>query len=188
MELNSNELIRKMPFSLEAEQSVLGSILIDPECFNEIASLLKSDYFYLESHQQIYLAMQDLFLQSRTIDAVTLIDSLVKRGVYENGDDSKKYIYLLADIVPSATNVKDYANIVRDKYLLRRLIEVCGEISDSAYSEQDDVSHLLDHAEQSIFSIADSVVASALLNSSITPMILLSDKRTHVIVFSPSSS
>ena len=70
--MESSELIRKMPFSLEAEQSVLGSILIDPECFPEIASMLKSDDFYLESHAAIYLAMQDLFLQSRTIDVVTL--------------------------------------------------------------------------------------------------------------------
>ena len=90
MEFTSGELIKKMPFSLEAEQSVLGSILIDPECFSEIASLLKSDDFYLESHSQIYLAMQDLFLQSRTIDVVTLIDSLVHLGVYENGDEGKK--------------------------------------------------------------------------------------------------
>ena len=122
MELQSNELIKKMPFSLEAEQSVLGSILIDPECFPEIASQLKSDDFYLESHAQIYLAMQDLFLQNRTIDVVTLIDSLVRRGVYENDDEGKKYIKLIAEIVPSAANVKDYAKIVRDKNILRRLI------------------------------------------------------------------
>ncbi len=155
MDLQTNELIKKMPFSLEAEQSVLGSILIDPECFNEIASLLKSDDFYLESHQQIYLAMQDLFLQSRTIDAVTLIDSLVKRGVYESDNESKKYIYLLAEIVPSASNVKDYAKIVRDKCMLRRLIDACSEISEYAYSEQEDVSRLIDHAEQLIFSVAE---------------------------------
>ncbi len=155
MELQNNELIKKMPFSLEAEQSVLGSIIIDPECFNEIASLIKSDDFYLDSHKEIYLAMQDLFLQSRTIDVVTLIDSLVKRGVYENDTEGKKYIYLLADIVPSASNIKDYAKIVKDKCLLRRLIDACSEISEYAYSEQEDVTRLLDHAEQLIFSVAE---------------------------------
>ena len=76
------ELIqRKLPFSLEAEQSVLGSILIDPECFNVIAGILKSEDFYIDSHVQIYLAMQDLYLQNRSIDVVTLIDTLVHRGV-----------------------------------------------------------------------------------------------------------
>lgn len=154
--MESSELIRKMPFSLEAEQSVLGSILIDPECFPEIASLVKSEDFYLESHAAIYLAMQDLFLQSRTIDVVTLIDALVKNGVYESGDEGKKYIKIIAEIVPSAANVKDYARIVRDKSILRRLIKVCADISDTAYSEQDDVTHLLDSAEQSIFAIAEN--------------------------------
>ncbi len=156
MELQNNELIKKLPFSLEAEQSVLGSILIDPECFSEIASILKSEDFYLDSHSQIYLAMQDLFLQNRTIDVVTLIDSLVKRGLYESNDDGKKYIKLIAEIVPSAANVKDYAKIVKEKNILRRLINVCGEISESAYSEQNDVAHLLDNAEQKIFSIAET--------------------------------
>ena len=148
MELSTNELIKKMPFSLEAEQSVLGSILINPECFSEIANEIKSSDFYLDDHTQIYLAMQDLFLQNRTIDVVTLIDSLVHRGVYDNIEDSKKYIKLIAEVVPSASNVKDYAKIVRDKRLLRDLIETCSGISDQAYSEQDDVQSLLDSAEQ----------------------------------------
>ncbi len=156
MELSSNEIIKKMPFSLEAEQSVLGSILINPECFSDIATELKSGDFYLEQHEQIYLAMQDLFLQNRTIDVVTLIDSLVRRGVYDNIEDSKKYIKLIAEVVPSASNVKDYARIVRDKRILRQLIEVCAGITDQAYSEQDDVHKLLDSAEQQIFDIAET--------------------------------
>ncbi len=155
MELSSNELIKKMPFSLEAEQSVLGSILINPECFSEIANEIKSSDFYLDDHTQIYLAMQDLFLQNRTIDVVTLIDSLVHRGVYDNIEDSKKYIKLIAEVVPSASNVKDYAKIVRDKRVLRQLIETCSDITDQAYSEQDEVHALLDSAEQQIFDIAE---------------------------------
>ncbi len=145
---------RQLPFSLEAEQSVLGSILIDPEAFNEIVGTLRSGDFYMESHEQIYLAMQDLYLQNRTIDVVTLIDTLVKRGVYESDESGKKYIRLLAEVVPSAANVKDYAGIVRDKSILRSLIGACGSISQTAYSEQDDVSSLLDSAEQQIFAIA----------------------------------
>ena len=116
------ELIqRKLPFSLEAEQSVLGSILIDPECFNVIAGILKSEDFYIDSHVQIYLAMQDLYLQNRSIDVVTLIDTLVHRGVYDE-KTSQSYIKLIADVVPSAANVADYAQIVKDKSILRSLI------------------------------------------------------------------
>ena len=150
-----DSLARQLPFSLEAEQSVLGSILIDPECFNEIIPILKSDDFYLEEHRQIFLAMQDLYLQSRTIDLVTLLDALVKRGVYENDESGRKYIRLIADIVPGSSNVADYANIVRSKSVLRQIIEACEDISEHAYSEQDSTADILDYAEQSMFSIAE---------------------------------
>ncbi len=153
-----NELLgfqRNLPFSLEAEQSVLGSILIEPECFTEVATILKSDDFYIDEHVQIYLAMQELFLHSRKIDLVTLIDMLTLRGVYKNDEDGKKYIKVIASVVPTASNVKDYAAIVRDKSILRQLIGVCGEITEKAYSEQNEVESLLDNAEQMIFSIAE---------------------------------
>ncbi len=150
----SNPLSRSVPFSLEAEQSLLGSILIDQDSFNEIAGTIKSEDFYMESHKQIFLAMQELFLSSRTIDFVTLIDELVRLGVYENDEKGKEYVRVLADIVPSSDNIKDYARIVRDKALLRNLITACEEIIDSAYTEQDDVSSIVNAAEQKIFDIA----------------------------------
>ena len=156
MDLSSNELIKKMPFSLEAEQSVLGSILINPDCFSEIATELKSNDFYIEAHKDIYLAMQDLFLKNRTIDLVTLIDTLVKSGVYNNEEDSKKYIKLIAEIVPSASNVKDYAKIVRDNSILRSLINVCSDVTELAYSNHDDVDKLLDSAQQKIYDITET--------------------------------
>ncbi len=155
MDITSNDIIKKMPFSLEAEQSVLGSILINPDCLTDVSGIIKSTDFYLEEHSQIYLAMQDLLIQNRTIDVVTLIDALVHRGIYDNIEDSKKYIKLIAEIVPSASNVKDYAKIVRDKRILRQLIETCSEITDDAYSEKDTVEALLDSAEQKIFDIAE---------------------------------
>jgi replicative DNA helicase len=97
--------IRKLPFSLEAEQSVLGAILIDPPCFTEVAQIITSADFYLEEHKNIYLAMQELFLQSRDIDLITLIDTLVRKGVYDEAG-GKNYIKIIAEIVPSSANVK----------------------------------------------------------------------------------
>jgi replicative DNA helicase len=149
-----NGLQRKLPFSLEAEQSVLGSILIDPECFNVIAGILKSEDFYVENHKQIYLAMQELYLKNRDIDIVTLIDTLVHRGVYDESS-SKSYIKLISEIVPSASNVADYARIVKDKSLLRSLISVANEITEMAYTAEDEVPHIIGNAEQKIFSIAE---------------------------------
>ncbi len=149
-----NGFQRRLPSSLEAEQSVLGSILIDPACFNVIAGILKSEDFYYEHHTEIFLAMQDMYLQNRDIDIVTLIDTLVKRGVYDEAN-SKKYIMLIAEVVPSAANVEDYATIVKNKSLLRHLISAADEISESAYSAEDDVMHIIGNAEQKIFSIAE---------------------------------
>ncbi len=147
------ELIRKLPFSMPAEQSLLGAVLIDPVSLNEVAALINGDDFYLGEHKQIYLAMQELFLANREIDVVTLIDMLVTKGVYDKsgGED---YIRTLTEAVPDALNIKDYARIVKEKSVLRQLIAASGEISESAYSEQEEVASILDHAESLIFNIA----------------------------------
>ncbi len=147
------ELIKKLPFSMPAEQSLLGSILIGPEALNEVADMINAEDFYLTEHKQIYLAMHELFLINREIDVVTLIDMLVTKGIYDKsgGED---YIRTLTEAVPDALNIKDYARIVKEKSILRQLIGACGEISESAYSEQESVSGILDHAENLIFNIA----------------------------------
>ena len=136
-----------------AEQSLLGSILIDPECLNELTELVSSDDFYLAEHKQIFLAMHELYLANHSIDVVTLIDALVRAGVYDKSG-GEQYIRTIAEVVPGAQNAKDYAKIVRDKSQLRQLIGICGEISDIAYSEQNDVGHTIEYAESQVFALA----------------------------------
>ncbi len=149
----NEEFVKKLPFSLIAEQSLLGSILIDPNSLNEIADLIRAEDFYISEHTQIYLAMHELFLTSSEIDVVTLIDALVRKGIYDKsgGED---YLKTLCEVVPSALNVKDYAKIVKEKSVLRQLIAVSGEITETAYSEQEEVAHILDAVENKIFAIA----------------------------------
>lgn len=144
---------KSLPCALEAEQSVLGSILIDPSCFPDLADIIRGEDFYLSEHSEIFYAMYDLFAKNREIDLVTLIDTLVSRGVY-NEEESKKYIKIIAETVPSAANVLDYAQIVKDKSLLRSLISASDEIRDMAFSAQGDVKDIIDSAEQKVFSIA----------------------------------
>ncbi|MBO5271193.1 MAG: replicative DNA helicase, partial [Clostridia bacterium] len=155
MPMQNNEAIldRKLPFSLSAEQALLGSILIDPNALNEVADLIQATDFYITEHTQIYLAMRELFLTNNEIDVVTLVDTLVRQGLYEKSG-GQDYIRTLAEAVPSAMNVKDYARIVKDKSTLRQLIDACSDISESAYSEQDSVASVIDSAENRIFSIA----------------------------------
>ncbi len=149
----NSDITRRLPFSLEAEQSVLGSILIDPQCIAKVAEIITSEDFYLENHANIYLAMQEMYLKNRDIDVVTLLDTLVHMGVYSE-ESGTEYIKLIAETVPIASNVVDYSKIVRDKSMLRKLIRTCEEISETCYSEQDDISHILDAAEQKIFALA----------------------------------
>lgn len=149
----NDELVRKLPFSMIAEQSLLGSILIDPESFNQIADLVSANDFYITEHTQIFLAMHELFITNNEIDLVTLIDMLVRKGIYDKSG-GEEYIRTIGEVVPNSLNVKDYARIVKEKSVLRQLIEVCGEISDTAYSEQDEVTHIIDNAENKIFAIA----------------------------------
>ena len=149
----NDAIMQKLPFSLIAEQSLLGSILIDPASLNEVADLINADDFYEEAHKQIYLAMHELFLLNSEIDIVTLIDMLVRKGIYDKsgGED---YIRSICEVVPSALNIKDYAKIVKEKSVLRQLIEACGDITQSAYSEQESVTGIIDSAENKIFAIA----------------------------------
>ena len=144
---------RSLPCALEAEQSVLGAILIDPNCFSDLTDIIRREDFYLEEHGEIFDAMYEKKEKNREIDLVTLIDTLVSRGVY-NEEESKKYIKIIAETVPSASNVLDYAQIVKDKSLLRSLIAASDEIRDMAFSAQGDVKDIIDSAEQKVFSIA----------------------------------
>lgn len=150
-----DSLQKRLPYSLDAEQSVLGSILIDPECFDVVAQIIKQDDFYLDTHGEIYALMQQYSLNSKNIDVVTLINSLVANKVYDDESAARSYIKLLVDIVPGSANAKDYAEIVRDKATLRRLILATEEIQRDAYSESDSVSKIVDLAEQRIFDIAE---------------------------------
>ncbi|MBR2463945.1 MAG: replicative DNA helicase [Clostridia bacterium] len=146
-------LSRKMPCSLSAERALLGSILIDPNSINEIAATIGADDFYVQEHKQIYLAMRELFDASQEIDPVTLIDTLVHKGVYEKSG-GENYIRSLLDVTPSAMNIADYARIVKEESTRRRIIDVCSEISDLTYGEQEGVAQVLDLAQSRFTEIA----------------------------------
>ncbi len=150
----NNELDRKLPFSLEAEQSLLGSVLIDPNCMDEIAALITADDFYVPEHSEIFRAVQSMYLKSKNIDVVTLIDELVKSGTYDEAG-GREYIKLIVDAVPTAANAKDYAEIIRDKAVLRQLIDAGDDITEAAYAGDDSAENLVEYAESKIFRIAE---------------------------------
>ena len=147
-------LQKKVPFSVEAEQSVLGSIIIDPEKFGEVVQIINSSDFYIEEHAEIFTVMHEFNMSNRPMDLVTLINELVNKGIYQDEAAARSYIRIIGDIVPGSANAKDYARIVHDKSILRRLISASEDIQEKAYTEGENVSHIVDYAEQKIYEIA----------------------------------
>ncbi len=149
----NQDIIKKLPFSMLAEQALLGSILIDPPALTQISDSVRPEDFHLTEHRQIYTAMKQLSLLNHDIDHVTLLDVLEKEKIY-NRDEAEVYLRTLADAVPNALNIKDYARIVLEKSVMRRLIETCGNISERAYSEQENVGELIEYAASQMSEIA----------------------------------
>ena len=110
---------RKTPHSAPAEQAVIGSMLIDPRCVPEVLEKLKADEFYIKLNRDIYETMYAMFSYGQTIDPVTVLDQMKVRGVYQDGNEN--YLAEIMRVTPTAANVLEYAAIVRDRALLRRL-------------------------------------------------------------------
>ena len=142
-----------LPYSPEAEQSVLGAILLDSQCLDRIAEILpRPDYFYLANHKLIYAAMLDMFTMGKPVDFVTVLEKLKQGDAFDEAT-GKTYLVQLAQIVPSISNVESYALIVRDKYDVRSLITTARDILEDAANGGADAATLLDSAEQRIFDI-----------------------------------
>ena len=149
-EMTYDEL--NLPHSLEAEQAVLGAILMESSCIMQVADILKPEHFYLAEHQAIYTIMLEKLLQSKTIDFVTVLEALKAESFFSE-EEGKNYLLKLAQIVPSISNVSNYAHMVRDKYDVRRLISVSREITGDAMQPGVDTTALIEQAEQKIYDI-----------------------------------
>jgi replicative DNA helicase len=146
---------RTPPQNLEAEQSVLGSILLDNEVYASIEGMLTAEHFYKEGHRKIYRAMEQLFRRGEPLDLVTLTEELRQTGELE-AIGNVPYLIGLADSVPTAAYADNYARIVREKAVLRELISASGTIMQSAYDQAMPLEQILDKAEASIFELSSA--------------------------------
>ncbi|MBO4500974.1 MAG: replicative DNA helicase, partial [Clostridia bacterium] len=151
--MNELEGIRQLPHSLQAEQAVLGALIIDPEKLADVAELTTED-LYPETHKVIFSAIKNLYIQSRGIDVVTLVDE-IKRAFGDTDFDAAKYIKTICDVAVENTNISEHVRIIIEKSILRKLIEASREISDKAFSETGDVKHIVQFSEDLVFRIAD---------------------------------
>ncbi|MBQ1767511.1 MAG: replicative DNA helicase [Oscillospiraceae bacterium] len=148
---NEELAFRQMPHSVEAEQAVLGSILIDPRCVADAIGVLRADEFYVEANKNIFETVFSMFNYSQKIDAVTVLNELRSRGYANEG--SRDYLMRLMEITPTAANVMEYAAIIKDKALLRSVADAGTEISALALEAGGDGQTVLDSAEQKVYAI-----------------------------------
>ena len=141
-----------LPYSLDAEQAVLGSLLKDPECLPIVSDMLKIDHLYLPQHKAIYTAILNIDTIGGRIDPLVVLEELKKEGVYDD-IGGKTYLMKIADAVPSTKNVESYIKIIIDKFYLRTLMVTAREILDATSNGNDSPDSLLDLAEQKIYDI-----------------------------------
>lgn len=146
--------VSTLPFSLEAEQAVLGAMLMDGRNVNLLLEQLRTEYFYNEQHKQIFEAILRLFRTGQNVDVVTVLNELVGLDVFSE-ESGKSYLFTIAQNTPSIANAEAYARIIREKYEMRTLILAARDIIDDASDETNEPREVLDRAEQRIYEISD---------------------------------
>ena len=155
-------LLRQMPHSVEAEQAVLGSMLIDARCVPEVIDQLRSDDFYVRQNREIYDTIYSMFNYSLTIDPVTVLEHMKQNGVYDE-NTSRGYLLQLMDTTPTAANVVEYIGILKDKTLLRRVAEAAGDLTALIQQGTETGQDILEAAEQRIYAIRQGRAARGLI-------------------------
>ena len=144
-------LLRQAPHSPQAEQAVLGSMLIDPDCIKDVMDKLRPEDFYLRANRDIFETIYHMFVYSRPIDGVTVAGEMEKTGVYN--DNTRDYLLQLMDVTPTSANVMEYVQIVLDKSLMRQVASAAGSISAMVLDGAGDAGAMLEAAEQKVYAI-----------------------------------
>ena len=149
---NEDLLLRQMPHSLEAEQAVLGSMLIDPDCVKDVMDKLRPSDFYLRQNREIFETIYSMFTYAKPIDGITVCEEMQKAGTYDE-NTTRSYLAQLMEITPTSANVMEYAAIVRDKALLRGVAQAAAEITAMVQEGVGEASEILEAAEQKVYAV-----------------------------------
>ena len=142
-----------MPYSLEAEQSVLGAVLVEPGCLSELVEKLRAESFYRPQHRALFSEMVRMFTTGEPVDFVTVLEAAKEAEIFPSEQEAKVYLSHLMEIVPSVRNISAYVDIILDKQLVRSLLEISGEIMSEARESGAEGRLLLDSAEQHIYDL-----------------------------------
>ena len=154
-DLNDTGLLKTPPHAIEAEQSILGGLLLDNQAWDKVSGKLCTEDFYRHEHRMLFEALADLSKRDQPFDVITLAESLKSLGELENVG-GEPYLFELSNNIPSVANIAAYVDIVREKSVHRQLISVSNQIAETAYNPDGrKVSELLDIAETKVFAIAE---------------------------------
>lgn len=143
----------ELPYNLEAEQTVLGALLLDPESLSVAMNYIKPESFYVSKHRDLFAIIIRLFSLGVNADIITVINEAVKDGIFESSTAGKEYLAAVMEGVPTTKNIESYCKIVEEKYYTRSLITSAKEIIEAASAGQESAQQLLDFAEQKIYDI-----------------------------------
>lgn len=144
--------MRAFPHSIDSERAVLGGVLLEPEALYRVLEVLGEDDFYKDSHRRLFRTMTQLAAESRPVDPLTVSERLAEEL---DGMGGFSWLVALPEAIPSTANITHYAEIVKSKALLRRLLQVASEIEDRVHTARDDVSEVLDFAEKAVFEVSE---------------------------------
>ena len=167
-------LLRQAPHSPQAEQAVLGSMLIDPDCIKDVMDKLQPEDFYLRANRDIFETIYHMFIYSRPIDGVTVAGEMERNGVYN--DNTRDYLVQLMDVTPTSANVLEYVKIVLDKSLMRQVAAAAGSITAMVQEGNGDAGDMLESAEQKVYAIRRGRSAQNM----VTVSMVLQDVMNHL--------
>ena len=167
-------LLRQAPHSPQAEQAVLGSMLIDPDCIKDVMDKLQPEDFYLRANRDIFETIYHMFIYSRPIDGVTVAGEMERNGVYN--DNTRDYLVQLMDVTPTSANVMEYVKIVLDKSLMRQMAAAAGSITAMVQEGNGDAGDMLESAEQKVYAIRRGRSAQNM----VTVSMVLQDVMNHL--------
>ena len=159
---NEDLLLRSLPHSLEGEQALLGSMLIDPECVKDVMDKLRPADFYLRQNREIFETIYTMFSYAKPIDGITVCEEMQKAGPYDE-QTTRSYLAQLMEITPTSANVMEYVAIVRDKALLRGVAQAAGEITALVQEGVGEAGEILEASEQKIYAIRRGQSAQAMV-------------------------
>jgi replicative DNA helicase len=162
MTTNTNTIERLPPQNIEAEESLLGSILLDKDAIIKIADIIHENDFYMDSHNIIFSTIKELYSKHEPIDVLTLSNRLEEKNILD-AVGGRSYLARLSNIVATSSHIIHYANIVQKKATLRRLQQAAANIGELSFKEEEEIDKLLDEAEQSIFKVSQKYLKNVFL-------------------------